>query len=300
MPFIVKDHPLSSSTPTSNKNGGSASHDTLHSGEVDRSVASPSSAHTDRSFTDESLDGANDDMESLLPQQPSSKRDGTRNGNANGGESTGEAQANATRRPLSTPLEIHMHDHVDGEGKSYLWGLIRPYQVGNMTILFPEYFHSSGWGVVGPHSFGPACVWLIIVGSSHLCIQSVYRHELGIGSVIICYLFMALSTYRLTDVSLRDPGICLDKDIPATVVGTDRAGQYRFCDRCQCWQPPDGIHCPECEVCVAGYDHHCVWMGTCIGKKNYRQFVLFNMSWLYYVGYAFFWLLTFGPLIMKK
>lgn len=44
---------------------------------------------------------------------------------------------------------------------------------------------------------------------------------------------------------------------------------YRFRDQCQVWQPPDGVHCPECNVCVAGYNHHCVWMGTCIGKKNY-------------------------------
>jgi palmitoyltransferase ZDHHC9/14/18 len=71
-------------------------------------------------------------------------------------------------------------------------------------------------------------------------------------------------------------GICLDREIPGHET-PERASQYRFCDRCKVWQPPDGVHCPECNVCIKGYDHHCVWMGTCIGKRNYRQFVLFNM-----------------------
>ena len=76
-------------------------------------------------------------------------------------------------------------------------------------------------------------------------------------------------------------GICLDREIPGHET-PERASQYRFCDRCKVWQPPDGVHCPECNVCIKGYDHHCVWIGTCIGKRNYRQFVLFNMMVSYY------------------
>ncbi|KAL3923502.1 MAG: hypothetical protein SGARI_006204 [Bacillariaceae sp.] len=93
----------------------------------------------------------------------------------------------------------------------------KPYRVGKVQILFPEYFYSSGWGVLGPHWFGPACVWLILVGASHLCVKAILRRNLGIGSIIVCYLFLALCTYRLTDVSLRDPGVVLDKEIPAHV-----------------------------------------------------------------------------------
>ncbi|KAL3893588.1 MAG: hypothetical protein SGARI_008074 [Bacillariaceae sp.] len=186
--------------------------------------------------------------------------------------------------------DIHTND------KACCGGMQQPYRVGKVHILYPQFFHVSGWGVLGPHWFGPVCVWLILVGASHLCVKAILRRHLGVGSIVICYLFLALCTYRLTDVSLRDPGVVLDKEIPAHVA-PEHVNQYRFCDRCQVWQPPDGIHCPECNVCVAGYDHHCVWMGTCIGKRNYRQFVLFNMSWLYYIGYLFFWILTIGPLI---
>lgn len=157
------------------------------------------------------------------------------------------------------------------------FGLIRCAKVGNMKILFPEYYFSSGWGVVGPNVIGPVIVWLILVVATHGVLGGIEEHNLGIGSAIVAYLFLALSTYRLTDVCYRNPGIVLDQEIPGHEP-PERAREYRYCDRCKVWQPPDGVHCPECNVCVEGYDHYCVWMGTTIGKKNYKQFVKFNMT----------------------
>jgi hypothetical protein len=185
--------------------------------------------------------------------------------------------------------------HLEKATKTYLNGWLRPQPIGNMNILFPEYFHSSGWGILGPHWYGPACVWLLLVVATHLCVHKA--HSLGTGSVVVSFCFFAITTFLLTDVSLRDPGICLDTEIPGTIPPSEE-GQWRWCDFCHVYQPPDGAHCPDCNVCVAGYDHHYVWMGTCIGRKNYRQFVKFNISWLYYVVYAVFWIITFGP-IMK-
>lgn len=182
---------------------------------------------------------------------------------------------------------------LEGPPQDYLNGLIHMQPIGNMQIFFPEYFQTSGWGVLGPQWFGPTCVWLILAVVTHFCINKAM--VLGPGSVVFCFIFFGASTYLLTDVSLRDPGICLHKQVPATVSSSE-ASQWRWCDFCQVYQPPDGAHCPDCNVCIAGYDHHCVWMGTCIGRRNYRQFVRFNVSWLYYLAYVFFWLVTFGPL----
>ncbi len=163
------------------------------------------------------------------------------------------------------------------ESEKYCFGLIKGARIGNMRILFPEYYYTSGWGVIGPNIIGPAVVWLILVTATHGVLGGIEKHNLGVGSVVIAYLFLAVSTYRLTDVCYRSPGIVLDEEIPGHEP-PERAREYRYCDRCKVWQPPDGVHCPECNICVSGYDHYCVWMGTCIGRGNYRQFVKFNMT----------------------
>jgi len=200
----------------------------------------------------------------------------------------GSRMANGSSSSSSSKQPSH------GQYVYYLNGKIRAQKIGNMKLFFPEYFDSSGWGVLGPHWHGPVCVWGILVIVTHFCLNSA--RKIGFGSELICYGFFTACTFCLTDVALRDPGICLFKEVPSSVPPSE-IHQWRWCDLCQVYQPPGAVHCVSCNVCVMGYDHYCVWMGTCIGKRNYRQFVRFNVSWLYYLLYVFFWLKVFGPLI---
>nr|XP_009392342.1 PREDICTED: protein S-acyltransferase 10-like [Musa acuminata subsp. malaccensis] len=44
------------------------------------------------------------------------------------------------------------------------------------------------------------------------------------------------------------------------------------CSYCHIIQPPRSRHCHDCDKCVLQFDHHCAWLGTCIGKRNHCRF----------------------------
>lgn len=50
---------------------------------------------------------------------------------------------------------------------------------------------------------------------------------------------------------------------------------YRFCSVCHKPKPPRAHHCRACKACVLEMDHHCPFIGNCVGATNHRPFILF-------------------------
>jgi hypothetical protein len=52
----------------------------------------------------------------------------------------------------------------------------------------------------------------------------------------------------------------------------------KYCDQCMAPREARSSHCAECGVCVHDFDHHCGVTQTCVGRNNFRTFLLFVAS----------------------
>ncbi|MES1916563.1 MAG: hypothetical protein MHM6MM_008378, partial [Cercozoa sp. M6MM] len=45
-----------------------------------------------------------------------------------------------------------------------------------------------------------------------------------------------------------------------------------FCEQCHIYREPDTKHCNLCGKCVRRFDHHCLFLNTCVGGANYKRY----------------------------
>lgn len=116
------------------------------------------------------------------------------------------------------------------------------------------------------------------------------RHCPAPGAAIVGFLgvLVVLVAASGAAVVVGDPGVVprsMDDHAVAGEAGRSRkisvrgrSVEIRWCDVCESWVPPRGGHCAVCEVCIVRWDHHCVWLGVCVGGRNYAVFFVFVLA----------------------
>ncbi|CAM9213636.1 unnamed protein product, partial [Lampetra fluviatilis] len=118
------------------------------------------------------------------------------------------------------------------------------------------------------------------------------------GCVLVTVVLLALLRTALTD-----PGVVPRAPPGGLEGGGDTLGQrggqggvrvvtLRYCYTCHVFRPPRASHCSVCDNCVERFDHHCPWVGNCVGVRNYRSFFLFLTSLSLLTLYIFSFTLT--------
>ena len=80
-----------------------------------------------------------------------------------------------------------------------------------------------------------------------------------------------------------EPGCVLEDGVP-----------LEHCKKCNLERPAllRPHHCSRCGCCVLRMDHHCFWMDTCVGQRNYFFFLLQEI-WFLVASCAF----TIGTIV---
>ena len=161
-----------------------------------------------------------------------------------------------------------------------------------------NYFPYSGRLLEGPCSFRPTLATglavtlpvCLFIGFNADFITNTWTKAILIVCGVLCLIvltFLIISTFT-------DPGIIRRHHFSNMYLFERKSTKinhlgylrhYKYCGTCSIIRPLRSSHCFDCSNCVEKCDHHCPWIGNCVGKRNYIYFYFFVVSFTFLLLY---------------
>ena len=203
---------------------------------------------------------------------------------------------NIKNNPLAQYLQNGYKKYPHAKNSRYL---IQHYNFWEGNNYFPYYGHI----IEGPCSFRPTMATglavtlptCLFIGFNAEYITETWTKAILITGGVLCLIVL----FFLIMSSFRDPGI-IRRHHFSNMYLFDRKStkinhlgylrHYKYCGTCAIMRPLRSSHCFDCNNCVEKCDHHCPWIGNCVGKRNYIYFYFFVVTFfillLYIEGFS--------------
>lgn len=116
-----------------------------------------------------------------------------------------------------------------------------------------------------------------------LC-KSILDQNVGKYMQILFHLTFWITIIFFSLSWLRDPGYINKKQDSNFLSIIEHYDPNSLCPECEVIRTDRSRHCNICNRCVERFDHHCPWVNNCIGKHNYKEFLMFTLSNFIYIA----------------
>ena len=193
------------------------------------------------------------------------------------------------------------------ENENYLYGNYiqnkKPYKCGKVYCLF--YINNYPILTIGPQYYYPIILLLLNNILFLLVIKYIYNKFNILFKNVGIILIIIVNASQLYTIFINE-GIpnrkwFLNNKIIANLIENDNfydefnINKFQICRKCNILidKSLKIIHCDICNICCEFYDHHCPWVGKCIGKNNIFSFKIFIFSNIIYIFYDLILLFIF-------